>query len=791
MDSDRREDRSGFFSEDGLEYIITNPRLRYPYINYLTNGRYCSFITHTGGGYSFWKQAPAYGINLWAPALGNGPGRFVYVREGEEIWTPNWLPTRTALDSWQCRVGMGYQRLEAEKDGLTAWLSFLVPLDADIEYWIIHFINRSQRRRRFEAYPFVELLLGQHMPNIISYYSNILFNRVYQSDGMLVAEKTYWNREAFAPNQQWPLKVFFAGTREPDSYETLRDEFVGPGCGTARPRAVAEGRLSSRDNDGRPAVFAHKYSIELEPGAEERIIIAMGVVQRDEEFDMVSHHIKPEVYEQRFEECNRYWLDIAFGDAVFTPDHQVNHFANIWNKYQSRVCFWWYRSDGSYFICSGNENWGYRDSAQCILGALPRFLDDAWERILMHIGLAHSDGSVDQGYVRDLALPSGLPGNIDVALWLPISIFFYLKESGRLDRLEEMVTTYEGVEMTVAELIYRVIENVWRRRSSRGLVLMEKGDWNDAINYAGRAGRGESVMASEQLLYVCNEYLELAGFAEGLPGVKSVNAAAFSLRKALEEHAWDGEWYIRGTNDDGEVIGGKGSEVAEIFVNAQSWAVIAGLDAGRTAKAMGAAAGKLLTDKGCALFLPGWREPDPAIGIITRFAVGTKENAAIFLHATAWATMAWAMLGDGENAMRSYRSVLPSVRSHEDGDLYMSEPYVYAEYIIGPESEYFGEGSHSWFTGGAAWQWHVFWAFILGIRPTHRGLLIDPCLPAEWEALNARRGFRGDTYEIEIDKPKGICRGVRRVIVDGEPVEGNCIVPRGDGAVHRVRVEMG
>lgn len=791
MAPEKQRKSSGYFSEDGLEYIITNPRLKLPYINYLTNGSYCSFITHTGGGYSFWKQPPAYGINLWAPALGNDPGRFVYIKEGDEIWTPNWMPTRTDLDSWQCRVGMGYQRLEARKNGLAAWLSYLVPLDADLEYWILHFINESQERKRFEAYPYVELLLGQHMPNVISYYSNILFNRVYKSHDMLVAEKTYWNREAFVPNRAWPIKVFFAGTREPDAFETLREEFIGPGEGTARPRAVVEGTMSNRENDGRSAVFAHKYTIELEPGAEERIIIAMGVIQREEDFDMVDYHIRPDVYEQRFDDCNQYWLDIAYGDAVFTSDHRINHFLNIWNKYQSRVCFWWYRSDASYFICGGNETWGYRDTAQCILGALPRFQDDAWERIVRHVGLVRSDGSVDQGYIRDLALPSGIPGNIDVAMWLPISIFFYLKESGNLDRVDDIVSTNDGVEMTLAELIYRIIENVWGRRSPRKLVLMEKGDWNDAINYAGRGGRGESVMASEQLLYLCNEYLELATAVKRMPGVKSVGNVARTLRKALEEHAWNGEWFIRGTNDAGEVLGGKGNSVGEIFVNSQSWAVIAGLDRDRTKKAMDAARDKLLTDKGCALFLPGWHQPDPDIGIITRFAIGTKENAAIFLHATAWATMAWAMLGDGDTALESYRSVLPNIRSYEDGDLYQSEPYVYAEYIIGPESEYFGEGSHSWFTGGAAWQWHVFWGHILGIRPVYQGLMLDPCLPSDWEAITARRRFRDAIYEIEIDKPKGICTGVKRVLVDGEPIEGNIVQPHNDGSVHNVRVEMG
>ena len=781
---------SGHFGRDGLEYIVTNPRLVYPYINYLTNGRYCSFITHTGGGYSFWKQAPAYGINLWAPALGNEPGRYVYIKEEGEVWTPNWMPVRAELDSWQCRVGLGYQRLEAERRGLQAWLSFLVPLDADLEYWILHFINKSDTARHFEVFPYVELLLGQHMPNIMSYYSNILFNRVYHRDGMLVAEKTYWNRESFMPNREWPAKVFFASTQETAGYETLKDEFVGPGNSAANPRAVATGKMSNADNDGRPAAFAHRYVIDLPAKAEKRIIIAMGVAEREEDFDRVGYHLRPEVYEERFEACNHYWHDIAYGETAFTPDNRINHFVNIWNKYQARICFWWYRSDGSYFICSGNETWGFRDSAQCILGALPRFLSDAWDRIDYHIRLVRSDGSVDQGYIHDLAIPSGIPGNIDVAMWLPISIFFYLKESGDLGVVDDMVKTADGVRMSLAELVYRIIENVWQRRSPRNLVLMEKGDWNDAINYAGRAGRGESIMASEQLLYLCNEYLELASVAGGVPGVRTVGLVARALESALEEHAWDGGWYVRGTNDEGEVIGARGGEHGEIFANSNSWAVMAGLSRERTGKAMAAVRDRLLTEKGCALFLPGWTEPDPDIGIITRFAVGTKENAAIFLHATAWATMAWAMLGEGDTAMRSYRSVLPNIRAGEDGDLYKSEPYVYAEYIIGPESGYFGEGSHSWFTGGAGWQWHVFWGYILGIRPSYRGLVIDPCLPSEWEEITARRWFRGAIYEIEIDKPKGICKGVIELTVDGEPVSGNVVPPHGDDEVHTVKARM-
>lgn len=784
------ENGQGYFSEDGLQYIVTNPRLALPYINYLTNGRYCSFITHTGGGYSFWKQPPAYGINLWAPALGNEPGRFVYIKDGEDLWTPNWLPTRSDLDSWRCLVGLGYQRLEAERNGIAAFLSYLVPLDADLEYWIIRLRNLTDETRRLEIYPYVELLLGQHMPNIISYYFNILFNRVRWNGEFLVAEKTYWNREAYMPNREWPVKVFFASTRRPEAFETMREKFIGPGRDTCCPLAVERGSLSSAENDGRAAAFAHKYAIELEPGMDDRVIIAMGIARDESDFERVEYHIRPEVFEERFLACNKYWLDIAYGETAVTPDQDVNHFLNIWNKYQSRVCFWWYRSDGSFFICSGNETWGYRDSAQCILGAIPRFPEDAWKRVLFHVGLLRADGSVDQGYIRDIKLPSGTGGNIDVAMWLPIMVFFLLKETGRTDLLDEMVTTFDQVDMTLSELVYRIIENVWKRRTARNLVRMERGDWNDAMNYAGREIRGESAMASQQLLYICKEYLELANHVAGLPGTKFVRTVVDTLTGALEKHAWDGDWYIRGTNDQGEVIGGKESDVARIFVNSQSWAVLSGLDTDRCRIAMESAKEALLTDKGCVLFQPGWKTPDPRIGIITRFAVGTKENAAIFLHATAWATMAWALVGDGDAAFKSYRSVLPNVRSREDANLYRSEPYAYAEYIVGPESEYFGEGSHSWFTGGAAWQWHVFWGYILGIRPVYGGLMIDPCLPSDWESADARRWFRGAIYEIEIDKPRGINKGVCRIQVDGERLEGNLIPPHADGTVHNVKVEM-
>jgi cellobiose phosphorylase len=264
-----------------------------------------------------------------------------------------------------------------------------------------------------------------------------------------------------------------------------------------------------------------------------------------------------------------------------------------------------------------------------------------------------------------------------------------------------------------------------------------------------------------------------------------------TLIRNINQHMWDGEWYIRGTRDDGEAFGSSRNMEGRIYLNAQSWMVMAGAaPRNRAIRCMNAVKKLLDTDYGPALFLPAYHEPDPKMGIISRFAPGTKENGTVFCHPTAWTVMAECILGRGEQAYEYWKEVSFMFRGKEP-DVYKAEPYVYSEYIHGPDSRYYGQGEFSWMTGTAAWSWKVCLEWILGVRAEIRGLLVDPCVPREWDSFKIIRRFRRATYEISVENPGHIEQGVREIYVDGERHHSYLLPVFPAGQTHQIRVVMG
>ena len=749
-----------------------------PYIHYLSNGRYCTFLTHTGGGLSFWKTPPAYSINLWNQTLGNLPGKYVYIKDGNDmggnatdgnaIWSINWRPMKKKM-KWQCRVGLGYQKIMGERNGLKGEITYFVPPQEDVEYWVIDLENKTNKIKEIEVYPMVELLLGHLQFNTTHYNFNVLFNKVYQKGNALIAEKSYWGREIANKNAEWPIKVFFAGNMKPVAYETMQESFFGPGGDRHDPRGVIEGKLSNKTNNGRPAMFAYKYKIKLKPKTSKRLVMVLGVAEKDSDIKKASLLVKNSVASKNYKDTLKYWDNLVSQTKIKTPNKDLDNFINYWNKYQNQIVYWWYRSDGSYFIAGGFEPWGFRDSAQTMIGGIHNHDKEVKKRLKFHASLVKPDGSLDQNYIPDLNKSSGIPANIDVGLWLPITLMIYIKETGDFGILTEKVAAeglaVEGLppkgaapkDTTMYEIMVKLMEHVWKTRSKRNLVLIDRGDWNDAMNFMGREGRGETVMVSETLLYLLNEWIILSKRI-GKP-TKKFEDMAKKLKTALEKNCWDGEWYVRGTNDQGRTFGSKKNKKAKIFLNAQSWAVLAGLK--KAKKGMESAHKHLFTKYGPFLYRPAFDSSDNQVGIITRFAPGVKENGAIFVHPVAWATMAWALLGDGDRAMQYHMSVLPNMCYKKNPEKYYSEPYVYAEYTAGPDSEYYGEGSHSWFTGCPPWHYHVFISYLLGIKADYDGIYFNPCLPKGWKRVEVKRKIRGIEFDISIDVTAGLSRACR------------------------------
>ena len=286
-----------------------------------------------------------------------------------------------------------------------------------------------------------------------------------------------------------------------------------------------------------------------------------------------------------------------------------------------------------------------------------------------------------------------------------------------------------------------------------------------------------------------NRLLELLEVLKAPEKVPDVRALRDRLVTAIETHAWDGAWYVRAFGEAGRKIGSKPNRYGQIFINTQSWAVIAGLpDRDRLAAAMGSLRDRLDTPYGPKICAPAFREIDPTIGLITRCVWGKKENGAVFCHPAAWVVQAWCLLGSGEAAFETFKKLLPG---RIDQTTFSAEPYVYSQYITSDEHETAGKASHSWQTGTAAWMYRVAYDHILGLRPSYEGLVIDPVIPSSWPGFKAERVFRGARYLVEVENPEGVPSGVASIEIDGQPIEGKVIAPRPAGTVCRVTVKMG
>ena len=376
----------------------------------------------------------------------------------------------------------------------------------------------------------------------------------------------------------------------------------------------------------------------------------------------------------------------------------------------------------------------------------------------------------------------------DDPLWFILAVTEYLKETGDFGLLDEVEPFLDGETGTILEHLLAVVRFAAGNLGAHGLPVFGRGDWNDTLDYIGGKDGGESVWGGMFYAAMLNRLLELlehrgeAGRHAGVRGLRD------RLVEAVETVAWDGAWYIRAFGEGGRRIGSKENRYGQIFINTQSWAVIAGLpDRGRLVRAMDSAAERLDTPFGPKICAPAFREIDPTIGLITRCVWGKKENGAVFCHPAAWLIQAECLLGRGERAFAYFKKLLPD---RVDSATFVAEPYVYSQYITSDEHPTAGRASHSWQTGTAAWMYRVAYDHILGLRPSYEGLVVDPVIPASWKGFRVERVFRGTRYLIDVENPDGVESGVRSIRVDGRPIDGRVLPPAG-AAVCRVHVTMG
>jgi cellobiose phosphorylase len=792
----------GKFSKNNLEFHVTRPDAPAPWANYLTNGRYHALISHTGGGFSYYVSPKDSRITRWRynslPA--DRPGRYFYLREqdsGGEYWSPAWQPTCRNLDSYLCRHGLNYTRIQSEYRGVESDLTFYVGED-DLEIWRFKFKNKTKKKKKLDLFTSVELCLGHALVDLINQPNDQHFNEVSfdKESEILLASKRYWVKyngpTVEQANEAWDQNVFLASNLPVKGFDGSRELFIGPWRSESNPIAVEEGRCRNTEITAGDAMGVLQFDLDIPAGKSVDGMILLGVVPKRKGLNGVKELVRKyrvkKTVDGQLKKIKEDWKDYLSHYQTKTPSAEINRMVNVWNQYQVNVTFQCSRN-ASYYHGGLLFGRGYRDSCQDTFGPLKARNEEVHSRILEMSRYGFKDGSVYHLYFP-LTGGGERTGHSDTPLWFPLAVCAYLKETGRFDLLQEKTLYADGGSGTIYEHLLRNVEFVLRNLSPRKLPLFGPGDWNDTLDYVGRKGKGESLMSAGILCYVLREVIDLFKEIGQIGEAETIRFRRQEIVDSINENAWDGRWYIRGSRDDGGVIGSSKNEEGKIFLNAQSWMIIGGVaPKERALLAMDSVREMLDTPKGPKILHPAYTQADPGIGLATRCVPGKKENGAVFNHAASWAILAELLLRRPEIAWDYYQKTLP-FNPVISQDRYQVEPYVYAEYVTSPDHPTFGQASHSWLTGSATWMLRNVTEYILGVRPEYHGLQVDPCIPKGWKKFSVTRKFRGAEYRIEFKAPKGRGGVAKKITVDGKPVMGQVLPLTGKGSVAKVQVEL-
>lgn len=798
--------RYGYFDQAQKEYVIERPDVPVSWTNYLGVKNLCTVISHNAGGYTFYKSPQHHRITRFRP---NGvpldrPGHYVYIRDDEtgEYWSISWQPVGKDLNQarYTCRHGLSYSKFSCDYREIDAEQILFIPLDDDVELWDVRLRNRGQRPRLISIFSYVEFSFHHVEIDNQNFQMSLYASGSSYKDGIIEYDFYY---------EPWTYH-FFTADFQPDSYDCVRDVFLGDYRTESNPIGVERGELqNSTELGGNHCAALHKR-LRLQPGEEKRLILILGVGSRAEAgYAMREKYARLAQVDAAFEQLKAYWAAKMAVLQCQTPHLGLDMMTNVWTLYQAETCVVWSRF-ASFIEVGGRTGIGYRDTAQDIMGVVHTNPLKTRERIQQLLkghtrigyGLHLFDPAVFEpqedrlpGVKLPTVVPTPKPSAIvhgledacsDDALWLVASLCEWIVETGDYAILSEIIPYADGGAGTVYEHLTRILDFSAEYIGPHGICQGLRADWNDCLNLGG----GESAMVSFMHYWAINIFLDLVRYLDKKDDEEEYSRLAEKVRRNCEEQLWDGDWYIRGFTSKGMKIGSRESEEGKIFLNAQTWAVLSGVASPERARCCMDAVDRYLYSRyGLHLLWPAYSHPNDDIGYVTRVYKGIKENGAIFSHTNPWAVIAECLLGRADRALKFYNAILP-YNQNDIIEIRQAEPYSYCQFVYGKDHPAHGRARHPWLTGTATWFYVAVTKYILGIRPTHWGLVIDPCIPAEWEQFKVVRQWRQATYHIVVTNPRGVQKGIKTLKLNGQPLQG--IVPlQKPGAECVVEVEMG
>lgn len=793
----------GHFDNENREYVIDRVDLPMSWTNYLGTENLVGVVNHTAGGYLFYKSAEYHRITRFrANAVPmDRPGHYIYLRDDDtqDYWSVSWQPVGKPLDKakYTARHGLSYTKYECEYNGIKAVQTLFIPRGDDVEIWDLKLENTSGKERNISIFSYAEL----------SYHHIDMDNRNFQmslyaagssyADG-IIQQDLFYEETGFQ---------YFAASFTPDSFDSLRDAFIGDYRTETNPIGVERGILSgSVELGSNQCCGLHKrLKLAVDEKAAEAFFLGEG---KREIGAAVREKYKTEAARDNAMEVLRlYWDKKCKAMQISTPNDGMNTLINTWTLYQSEINVMFSRF-ASFIEVGGRTGLGYRDTAQdamTVIHSNPQCCKMRLEQLLKGLvsegyglHLFSPEWFEEDGGKQSFKSPTVVPtpdkdsmihgikdACSDDALWLVSSIVDYVKETGDWEFIDKPMPYADKGKDTVYDHMKTILDFSARMVGAHGICQGLRADWNDCLNLGG----GESAMVSFLHVWALGNFIALAKHLDRQEDVDKYTKMQKSVIEVCEEKLWDGKWYLRGFTKSGRPIGTNSDAEGKVHMESNTWAVLSGAATGQRAiSAMDSVDEYLYTPYGLMLNAPSYSVPDDEIGFVTRVYKGIKENGAVFSHPNPWAWAAECLLGRGDRAMKFYNALCPYYQNDKI-EIRKAEPYSYCQFISGRDHTKFGEAHHPFMTGSGGWSYIAATKYILGICPSFNSLEINPCIPKEWDGFEATRLFRGVLYIIKVENPCHVSKGVKEIYADGKLCE---VLPLPQaGATVNVHVVMG
>ena len=743
--------QQGYFDKATSDFYIIDPNLPRNWYNYLWNDSYITFTSQAGAGESFIQDSLGRRIGLVKD-------RGIFLLEGDAHWGISGLPVTEKRDIYHCLHQRGASTIHTEERGIESEFSMIVPRNTNCELWSIKLKNETERKRSICAIAFC----GSDFDEAYARQGyNLGIAKFDKSLNGVVSQ----GRKNFAGVKKGLCYGFMATSETADGYDCTHNAIIGPYGSFAHPVVLERGGCTNTDGCGEKLAFALEKKMVLEAGEEKELIFVCGIAFSEEEmYAMKAQFASVEQFRAEKEAVLAQFADDTNQVSICTPDEELNHMFE-WLKHQSNLGSRWARVRHN----------GYRDivsDTDCLAAVNPK---KALERFVRILSYQYSNGyaprTFQEGAIKDKNFS-------DNTVWLNFTAFSILKELGDKSILGIEVPYNDGTKGTIYEHLKKSVDFLYHFRGHHNLIRIWGGDWNDCMNTAGLQGKGVSIWLSIAWYRANKGFAEIAKIYGRLDDAKEAHKRGEEMQAIIEEHGWDGEYYLDAINDEGRKIGSKECEEGKMFLIPQLWSVLSGVSKnGREVQAMDAVEKYLSTPLGTVISIPPYTKYDAGIGSVTTKPAGVHENGGVYLHTIAWKIAADAMLKRADRVEKDIETILPFRNKVVAG---RAEPYIMCNSYFGEQTGYrYGTPGQSWRTAAGQWFQKALVNYVFGLQPEMEGLRIDPCMPPSWKTCSIIKEFRGCTYHIRYENHGPF---IKEISVNGELL-GGTVLPVSSGNV--------